>query len=323
MKAYKRIRQIGALITLWGYDVIRFTKYLNYIDKDDTLDKIKGTLTMNYHVIEKGLTMPAPRLGFGLIQLQQLILLLDKYKKIGFPVKEYEYIYSIKILEEYLSFHELRGYQLNADLKNKISNALNYHGNAGASEQLRFSTKSYFEHKTAEFSKLSQSRYSVRNYRNKEISDVVIKSCIESASKSPSSCNRQPVRAYFVKNKELITNALNIQHGNRGFGHLAECVIVITTNISAYQDYTERHELALNAGMFSMSLMLALFEQEIASCPLNWSVKPREDKMLATLLGIPNNEMINLLITCGYTPEEFSVACSPRVRADKYYRIIR
>ena len=93
-----------------------------------------------------------------------------------------------------------------------------------------------------------------------------------------------------MQNKELKERILNIQHGNRGFGHLAECVIVVTTNISAFQDYTERHELALNAGMFSMSLMLALFENEIASCPLNWCVKPNDDKALMKLLDIPDNE---------------------------------
>ena len=106
MKIYKRIRQFAAIIKLWGYDIIRFTKYLNYIDKDDTLDKIKGTLTMNYHVIEKGLTMPETRLGFGIVQINQLIMLLEKYKLSGYPLDEKEYEYSTRVLEEYLNFHE-------------------------------------------------------------------------------------------------------------------------------------------------------------------------------------------------------------------------
>lgn len=311
-KIISKLRLFGAIVKYWGYDVIRFTKHLNYNYSNNSLDKMKGVLTMNYHVIEKGLTMPETRLGFGEMQVRTLLGLLNSYESRGFSKTEYEYVYSYKILKEYLEFHNKKNFKLNSSIQDSVQTALNQNNSVEGSRQLYFKKEDYFKHTESSFESFALSRFSVRNYNDKIIPKAIIDNCIKIAIKSPSSCNRQPVKIYAVQNKELKEKILKLQSGNRGFGHLADTIIVVSTNISFFQNYAERHELAINAGLFSMSLMYALHSNKIAACPLNWSVPPERDKSLKKILNIGDNEMVNMLISCGYTPNEFSVACSPR-----------
>jgi nitroreductase len=318
----KQIRQLAAIVKYWGYDIVRFKQNLNYIPKDSSFDKIKGSLIMNYHVIEKGLTMPQTRLGFGYTQIRVLLNLIKKYDQKQYPRHDATYLYCHKILKEYVRFHNEHNFPIDASLSTEIDKAVSTVEGLECASQLTFQRNDYFKHCHANIGDFLTSRYSVRNYIAKEISDETILKCVQLASKSPSSCNRQPVRAYFVRNEQIKQEVLSLQSGNRGFGHLANIIIVITCKIDFYQDFTERHELALNAGMFSMSLLLALHNHEIAACPLNWSVKPEKDKKLKEVLNIPDSEMINLIISCGYTPDEFQVACSPRDNAADLFKIV-
>lgn len=308
----KKIRKLGAIFKYWGYDIRRFSKNLNYRYANNTVDKFKGALTMNYHVVEKGLTMPETRLGFGENQILTMIALLESYNQKGFSKKEYEYVYCLKILNEYLDFHNTKNYELKSSLVTKIKNLLELNKVTESSSQHNFDREEYFKFRESSFESFALSRYSVRNYSDKRIPKEVIKSCIRVAMKSPSSCNRQPVRVFAVQDSSKKQAVLKLQSGNRGFGHLADTIFVICTKISFFQNFAERHELAVNAGLFSMSLLYSLHQNEILGCPLNWSVDPKRDKTLKDLLGVDDDYMINMLISAGYAPENFSVAYSPR-----------
>ena len=139
--------------------------------------------------------------------------------------------------------------------------------------------------------------------------------CIELAQKSPSFCNRQPTRVHVVKSPELKQGILELQNGNRGFGHLAETLLVITSVISTTKDIHERNENHLNGGMFIMTLLNALHFKKIGACSLNWSVSSDKDLKLRSLLNIPENEVVLMIISCGYLPEKLSLASSPRKSA--------
>jgi len=155
----------------------------------------------------------------------------------------------------------------------------------------------------------------VRSYTNKEIPLPVLYNCIDLAQKSPSFCNRQPTRVHIVKSPAKKEAILAIQNGNRGFGHLAETLIVLTSVISVTKDIHERNENHLNGGMFAMTLLNALHFNKIAACSLNWSVDKEKDLKMRQILDIPENEVVLLVISCGYPPEEFKIASSPRKKA--------
>ncbi|WP_282132729.1 nitroreductase family protein [Cellulophaga baltica] len=320
---YKKVRAQMAMVKFFGYDIRRYFKHFNYIHNKNTLDKFNGELTMNYHVIEKGLTMPETRLGFGqAAQVTTLLDLLDLYVKEGYSSGELEFTHSLKVLNEYLSFHENQNFQLNQDIVNRIRKLAREHGITEQAKQQIFTEQEYFQHKDGTFDIFALSRHSVRNYSSKEISDEIIAQCVAVAQKSPSSCNRQPIRVYAVKKENKKSEILKLQSGNRGFGHLASTIFVITSNLSQFQTFPERNEPALNAGLFSMSLLFALHQKGIGACPLNWCVTLDRDKKMRTLLDIPDNEQIHLTISSGYLPEQLEIAGSPRHAVEKILKFI-
>lgn len=70
--------------------------------------------------------------------------------------------------------------------------------------------------------------------------------------------------------------------------------------------------LGVNAGIFLMNLSYALHWHEVAHCILNWSVEPKRDWALRSLLSIPAAEEIIAVVACGAPAEEMDIAASPR-----------
>lgn len=282
---------------------------------DSEAEKVKRDLTLAYHIVEKGLTMPVPRPGFGKPVVLNLINTVLKYQKLGLPLHEMEFRQSVSVLKEYRDFHEEINFQLDNELAEKLKLLENLFKTIEGLKQIKISSDEYFSDADNSFNKFCRSRYSVRNYTDQEIPLSVLYDCIELAQKSPSFCNRQPNRVYIVKSPEKKTSILEIQNGNRGFGHLAETLLVISSVISTTKDIHERNENHLNGGLFIMTLLNALHFSRIGACSLNWSVSNDKDMKIREILNVPENEVVLMIIACGYVPEKFSIASSPRKSA--------
>jgi nitroreductase len=282
---------------------------------DSEVEKVKRDLTLAYHIVEKGLTMPVPRPGFGKPVVLSLVNTVLKYRKMNLPQDEMEFRQSVSVLKEYKEFHEHINFGLDDDVVEKLELLGNLFNSVEGLKQLKLSSAEYFKDVDKPFDLFCMSRYSVRNYTAQEIPIAVLHRCIELAQKSPSFCNRQPTRVHIVKSAEQKTRILEIQNGNRGFGHLAETLLVISSVISTTKDIHERNENHLNGGMFIMTLLNALHFNRIGACSLNWSVTNDKDAKLREILNIPENEVLLMIISCGYVPGEFSIASSPRKNA--------
>src|SRR3546814_20513526 len=81
---------------------------------------------------------------------------------------------------------------------------------------------------------------------------------VELALHSPSVCNRQASYVYCLQSREIIDRALSLQNGNRGFGHEIPCLLILCTDLSAFDTAGERYQHWIDGGMFSMSLVWAL-----------------------------------------------------------------
>ena len=64
--------------------------------------------------------------------------------------------------------------------------------------------------------------------------------------------------------------------------------------------------------MYAMNLLYALHAYQIGACALNWRGGGKTDDKLRTLLYIPNNEEIIMVIATGYPPKEFKYVSSTR-----------
>lgn len=304
----------------YGADV---KKYFRIIKKKSSIQDIYlGKITANYHVIEKGLTMPEPRLGFGENQILYLCRLLNEYNNLKFDTSVFEIDHAARVLNEYIIFHRDCRFNLKPQIIEIIQETTTQLNCYNSSLQLNFTKEDYLKSVTSAFPEFSQSRHSVRNYSQERIPIDELMDAVRLAQNSPSSCNRQPVRIYIVTKKSVMKDILELQGGNRGFGHLAAALYVVTTNNLLFPDVLERWQAPINAGFFGMALLYALHSKKIGAVALNWSKDYRYDNKLRDLINIPENEQIQFVVSCGYLLGEFKVAAAPRMNVESICKII-
>lgn len=294
---------------LSNYDKEMFLEHSNFLHHETQLKYI-GKIVQLYHIIEKGLTMPEMRLGFG---VPKLINLIDKcllYQK-KYDKNNIQYQHALGVIAEYKYVHQKNQFKLDEKLLNKINDLLGGEKEIMISEQIVKTKEDYFKHNKDSFDLFSNSRHSMRNF-NGSIKTNQIEEAIKLAQNTPTACNRQPGRVHIIEDKNLICEALKIQNGNRGFGHLADKLLIITADISSYQDSEERNLPYVDGGMYTMNLLYALHFNKVAACPLNWCRGKQDDLKMRKIISIPDSEIIIVLIACGNLPNDFKLAISKR-----------
>lgn len=307
----KRKLQID-LIMAYRYDYIRYYRYSATKGYSDKV-KLEGIIIKTYHIIEKGLTMPEPRLGFGVNRVLELcdncVLFVTKYGLTD------QIEHAISVLYEYKKFHSEKKYPIDNLIQEKINDivAVSHINEDESSKQIKMTKNDYFKFTNGNFPQFSNSRKSIRNYSaNDEISIETINNIIKLATNSPSACNRQTARVYVYTDKKYIDQILSIQNGNRGFGHLANKLLIVTAEIGVFANPMERNQAFIDGGIFAMNLLYSIHYHQIVACMLNCSNTPTIDKELRKVCGIKDSEEFIAMISCGVALDEFSVAISPR-----------
>lgn len=292
------------------YDKKRFKKYSDsFLMKRK--NEIMGNIIKHYHVFEKGLTMPETRLGFG--QPKMIVLVNECLKYIElFGKDDIQLSHSVSVINEYLQFHEEHKHQLEPKTIEAIQSLNVSFSEIKISTQPKSNKESYFEQRNASFDLFSATRHSVRNFSKENIPQDLLEKSLELAKKTPSACNRQSWRTHVYSDKAQISKILEVQGGNRGFGHLINKLIVITGELGVFGHAFERNQVFVDGGMYAMNLLYALHFNGIATCPLNCSTTPEKDRKLQALCGIEASEPFIVMIACGIPPDEFKLASSPR-----------
>jgi nitroreductase len=281
--------------------------------------KLVGVIIAEYHVIEKGLTMPEPRLGFGKDNILSLLNHCMYY--VNHYEMDAQVLHAIAVLYEYRVFHLMHNFQLASEIIDKLNQLESYAKDIKSSTQNLYTKDEFFKDVQSEFLKFSNSRKSIRNYSQEEIPIEVITKAIDYSRNTPSACNRQSVRVYLFTDKAQIREILQIQGANRGFGHLADKLIIVTSELALYHGLHERNAGFIDGGMFAMNLLYMLHYQKIAACSLNCSFSIQKEIMLRKLCKIKKSEVFVLMIACGYAPESFKSAFSERYSLDNILTI--
>jgi nitroreductase len=260
------------------YAFIKYTGVFEFISSGQK--KILGNIIADYHVIEKGLTMPQTRLGFGKTKTIKLIDHCMYYTK-RFDVTDNQFLQAIAVINEYKDFHEINNYDLDKELLDKI--------------------------------RLLQS-----NLKGDMVSRKQINNAIEIAITSPSSCNRQASRVYVFEDRDLVNEILKIQGGNRGFGHLATKLIIVTFEMGFSHGVYERNMAYVDGGIFAMNLLNGLHFNRVAACPLNCYFSSSKAKKIKKITGIKKSEKLVVMISCGNVPEKFDIAKSYRYPVEEF-----
>ncbi|MGC3978520.1 MAG: nitroreductase family protein [Paludibacteraceae bacterium] len=299
----------------YKYDKKRYTTYSDsFLLKGDT--ELLGNIIKHYHIIEKGLTMPETRLGFGQKALLRLIDECELYIN-RYGTEDTQLQHCLAVIKEYNEFHKQQSFCLPDETLRAIEKIQAFNSNTFVSSQKQMTREQFFASVEKSFDLFSNSRASVRNFSNHSIPMDKIEAALELARNTPSACNRQSWRSYVYQDKKQINDILQAQGGNRGFGHLTDKLIVVTGELGVFSHSFERNQVFIDGGMYVMNVLYALHFYKIAGCVLNCSTTPEKDIILQDLCGTPKSEVFIAMIACGIPPEIFRIASSPRYELSK------
>ena len=204
------------------------------------------------HSVEKGITMPNRRYGFGYGVVRLLISLCQEYRaKYGSEKEAFQI--ALDDLREYLQIHQEANFELPEDIEEGIRKLMAF--KTGTEVDCKMVTKEEF-FAYSDFASFAHSRHTSRWFSDEEISDDTIKSVIELANTAPSACNRQSVRVKCVS-CERKNEILGLQNGNRGFGEKINKLLVVTF-LQPSWEYDIQSAGYLDAGIYTMNILYAL-----------------------------------------------------------------
>lgn len=313
--------RVFRLIRAYLYDASRYVRYSSTLSKDFSSQNLRAKITATYHNIEKGLSLPSPRPGFGATAIKQLLDLLDLY----IPRYGADHIVqtSLGVLDAYLTFNSRLGVDAHSiPHQQRIATALSRHGNTASSVERTFGTIEVDRARVLQATEsvsldFFESRSSVRQFDDKDIDIRDVEFAVRAAQKAPSVCNRQYGKIYVHNREGEIERILKIQGGANGFAAGIKGLAIITTGLSNYWEAGERTQAWTDGGMFAMNFVLGLHTKGIGSVCLNWSKPPEKDKEMHKAANIPEDEAIIMLVGFGHLKERYEVASSPRVPIDE------
>jgi len=305
------------LIKYYIYDYDRYRKWSSAITGENTQKKMAARLILQIHSIEKGLSLEDVRFGFGLDNIKSMIELMTKY----YALYEYDYVVKMGMdaVDAYLRFHngqecKVVSIQTLYDeclLKIKEFKSCNETGIIYVARDEMYSKA------MIDFRAFCESRHSVRQFSDREVTGDLIADAVGIAQKTPSVCNRQSSKVYVISNPDKIRQVVQIQSGARSFGEKINKLLIITSDLSNFISYVERNQSWIDGGMFSMSLVYALHSKGLGTCCLNWCKEECVDKKLRESISISETDNVIMVIAVGYPKESFVVAKSTRRKIDE------
>ena len=281
--------------------------------KLDRKTRDEAWIVIQYHIIEKGLTMPNRRLGFGTSVVSNLMAAVDAYAKKWQQLPD-SVVHAIGVVKEYQVLHMEAGYEFpdKQDFWVAVVMFGKRYSDVPVAAQKHITYEKFYDKKESPFPFFAQSRHTLRHYSDQVIPKNKIVAAVQLAMTAPSACNRQHVRVHCIANRDLAHKILEAQGGNRGFGHMADKVLIVSSDLSVEMGERERNDPYVNGGIFLMNLCYALHYHEIAHCVLSCSIELARVAKIRSLAAIPNKEALIAMLSCGIAPTRFDVATSPR-----------
>lgn len=318
LKQNRILRHIGKRInvsTQFRQDAKDFSKY--YVEMAEEKSDFRYSIMLLVHSLEKGMCFPNPR-PFGLDKVTELMKMLNQYS--DEQKQEFEYQLGISILFAWMDFFEKHDWQNETayyEVKKFLSDKeRNPDIVAGYKEYTPADADS------AVYEDMFLSRHSVRDYQDKKIDPADVQFALKCFIETPTACNRQMCRVYYIKDQE-ITDLLNrVVIGVPGFNKKTVQYFIITYDLASFAYSGERQQGLFNAGLCTMNFVNGLHAKGIGSCCLQWSNKRNEDVEVRTKLGLRDSERIGIVIGAGYYLNKNVVPCSARRKPEDVFRII-
>jgi nitroreductase len=148
-----------------------------------------------------------------------------------------------------------------------------------------------------------EKRKSIRRFKEKEVSDKIIKEVIDAARRAPSGHNLQPWHFIVVKSKENFLKFKEHDIFVQKEVYEAPVVIVCCAEKESYSSNSiKKHEEEMsyiNLSIASAFLVLRATELGLGTCFVAWADKEKIKK----ILGIPEDIIIPYVVVMGYPNE--------------------
>lgn len=319
-QSIKRLLQKIRLRYLAHKDVSRFSRTASFSVFDDGYDQVVSRIMYNVHAIEKGLARNRDvRLGFGRKALSNLNDALVVYTTSGYDRSAFAYAEGVSVIQRYRELHAKA--EFDVGFLDEIIDAefLDPSADVGAagtkiirkSDKLLNSQKSFYD--------LAQGRSSAREFSGQPIDHEKVMNALRNAERTPSVCNRQGWKVYWVEDADLAASVLKHQ---RGFGYpqMPEVLLTIVVSNNTYLSPVERNQAFVDGGLYSMSVLYGLEHEGLAAVPLNAMMYYKDQKAVRELLDMDDSEMIAMFIAVGDFMDESVVPISDRKSADDFVK---
>lgn len=273
---------------------------------------LQAKITMDYHRLEKGMSLRDPRTDFGTKVAQDLIANLTTYcRKFG---ADQLTATTLEVLQEFNRFrrrHATVVPELVATTE-ELRREFSWSGSACGGGTLETSAEQVRSQSRIDGAAFFNSRHSVRDFTDEPVDVRQLEAAVRMAQRTPSVCNRQAWRVHVARGTALKERLLALQNGNLGFRSQIACALVVVCDLRHFVTVGERNQAWIDGGMFAMSLVYALHSLGLGTCFLNWSVTEDVDRKLRPHLKVTEHDVIITLLAVGHLPEQFRVAHSQR-----------
>lgn len=304
MKLKKRMIDIKQILSLpravlsGGLTQITyFYKNSSAICNEENVCWLARELRILTHTIEKGLSLPNVRKGFGKEKIKAIIKYLDKYIEIGnFDYDKEAFSGAVAILERYVS--QSNKYDCDTSFINLAKYKKFYKNDVDEYGVRVMKGKAELESlKNASFDILAKERHSVRSFSDKPLDKSSVKKAVELALTAPSACNRQSTRVIHISNRDLCKKILDIQGGAKG--HSVSELLLVVSDFHLYRYISEFSTPYLDGGIFLMNLLYSLTYYNIGTCPLIWNDYSAKGEELRKLISVPKNYHVVAVVQIG------------------------
>ncbi|UPW18267.1 nitroreductase family protein [Agarivorans sp. TSD2052] len=315
MSRFKEIIGLLLIPVEYSLDFVRALMWSKASPLSPQDKKLHYEIVLLAHTVEKGLSMPEPRAGFGQEKITKLLGYLGSYED-HFQRFAVEKAYGC--LAEYLEWHAEIGYPL-GDFGTGIQSFVDTCKEKGlkrkgGSKSIRNSSVEAQE--SLEFALLN--RFSCRSYQDRIVTPELIDRIAQMVARTPSQCNRQSSRVHYFSDPEKIDNLLRLQGGAEGFRETVRNLFIVTSEITAWSGLKARSQAYVDGALTSMQLLNACQSLGLGACPLNMAVTNSRELKICNVGGIPKGERIIMMISFGHPkPTDLKVARSERLSSDE------
>lgn len=314
---------IQFLLEVLGY-WRRLCKYNASRNTDRDMQKMQYTLLRENHIIEKGMSIRQTHHAFGQAKVAALIKRLRKYQRLyGHTDRAFLY-YPISTIKAYIDYQHNDNVEI-PDIEHSFTLLCE---EAGFSPKdivlpagIKNESASYLQEQAkSNFKDLLYSRHSIRYFQDTLPSRALIDDALLLASRTPSACNRQAwhTHIYFGNDSHEI---LRMQDGCKGFYNDIHCCIVVTADMKGFLGH-EPFQCYVDGGLYAQNLINALHYVGLGSIPLSCGFMNDKLQKIQNCFGIPENEVMILIIGVGVMYADMKIAISTRkpiTQTNKYH----